>query len=565
MKKILLSFSLLLTAAVAMAQHVAVISGGLSNVTSPVAITVTYMDSLNNTSNTFLTDNAGNVQGTMSYNLSMFGGYFEVSYTDCNGVLVLMHYAATPSQTVIVISGDYCPQVLPCDANFYTYTDPATGLTEFFAANSGGATYSWDFGDGSPVVSGDSIETHSYNAPGFYDVCLTVTGGGCVDTYCQTIVIGGGGGGSCQAYFFARPDTLNPFTYEFLNLSQGNATHAMWVIDNQIVSTDLFGFSFPFSAPGTYSVCLTITDSLAGCSDTYCEPIVVDTNGVVSCYADFIFMPSNSTPGCFDFINTSYPSAPGTSFFYDFGDGITSTLENPTHCYAQQGVYNVTLTIQDGQCSSTMTSTVFYNGQQSCNAFFFPYIDSAAATPFVLTLINASTGSFPNMPLLYAWDFGDGSTSTDAYPTHQYATTGLFNICLTVFDTLSGCTSTFCDSLGIDSTGAIMMRGVTGFTLNVISPVTSVTTTSADVAAEMTAFPNPISADGILNVQLKAFGDDEASIQVFNTAGVSCIREVIQTNNNATHQLNMSNLPSGLYIIQASSGKHSAQTRVLVP
>ncbi|HQV99947.1 MAG TPA: T9SS type A sorting domain-containing protein, partial [Bacteroidia bacterium] len=88
---------------------------------------------------------------------------------------------------------------------------------------------------------------------------------------------------------------------------------------------------------------------------------------------------------------------------------------------------------------------------------------------------------------------GDGSTSTAAYPIHNYATTGSYNICLTVADA-NGCTSTYCDSLSVDSTGMITYRSSTvGFTINVVSP-TQLNTVSIDenISSLISSiYPNP--------------------------------------------------------------------------
>ena len=56
----------------------------------------------------------------------------------------------------------------------------------------------------------------------------------------------------------------------------------------------------------------------------------------------------------------------------------------------------------------------------------------------------------------YSWSFGDGGTSTKRNPTHKYRAFGSYWVCLTIADSTLNCTSTYCDSLGLDSTGRLL-------------------------------------------------------------------------------------------------------------
>ena len=72
----------------------------------------------------------------------------------------------------------------------------------------------------------------------------------------------------------------------------------------------------------------------------------------------------------------------------------------------------------------------------------------------------------------YAWDFGDGNFSNQDFPTHFYNQAGVYNVCLTLTEA-NGCTSTYCDSLGMDQNGYLIYNGQsTGFKLVVIDPAT---------------------------------------------------------------------------------------------
>ena len=112
-----------------------------------------------------------------------------------------------------------------------------------------------------------------------------------------------------------------------------------------------------------------------------------------------------------------------TAFAWDFGDGGTSTEQNPTHVYAAPGDYPVTLTASDDvPPDASTTATV--------------HVDVAPAAAFVATQVagtlnvaftNASTGA----PTGFAWDFGDASQSTQTSPTHAFPAAGTYTVTLT--------------------------------------------------------------------------------------------------------------------------------------
>jgi PKD repeat protein len=120
------------------------------------------------------------------------------------------------------------------------------------------------------------------------------------------------------------------------------------------------------------------------------------------------------------------------SWEWNFGNGEISTEQNPLYYYADEGVYEVTLTITtiDG-CVSTYVSHVYVGNPGTppplaCQAFFFFEQDPVDMMTF--NFINFSFGT----DLEYEWNFGDGTTSTEMNPTHTYSEDGLYQVDLTV-------------------------------------------------------------------------------------------------------------------------------------
>lgn len=146
-----------------------------------------------------------------------------------------------------------------------------------------------------------------------------------------------------------------------------------------------------------------------------------------------------STPG---------PSGPIASWAWDFGDGGTSTLENPSHNYSTYGTYTVTLVVTGSGSDGTATNShvVTLTNPVSLAAAF-----TVVASALVITLTDHSIAG-PSGPITaWAWNFGDGNTSTTQNPTHTYSASGTYTITLVVTGTNPDGTSTVTHSVTVSS------------------------------------------------------------------------------------------------------------------
>ena len=356
------------------------------------------------------------------------GDYYEV----CLTVYDLLSGCQNTYCEVIYVED---PVVVSCNADFEYFPDDTTVV---FANISYGTytNYHWSFGDG--FYSSQFSPVHNYDHGDYYEVCLTVydTVSGCQDMYCTIIYVVDPVVVSCNSNFehFAIDTSVT-----FANLSFGTFTNFLWNFGDGTQST-LENPVHQYENGGFYNVCLTIFDTISGCQDIFCKNILVEDPIIVSCNANFEFFPVDTTVS---FSNISTGSF--TDFLWSFGDGYFSYEENPVHHYEDGDYYVVTLTILDSisGCQDIYSTNIIVEDPVivTCNADFefFPVNTT-------VTFSNESFGTYTD----FFWDFGDGQYSNVENPVNIYATGGFYDVCLTVFDSVSGCQDNYCQNILVE-------------------------------------------------------------------------------------------------------------------
>ena len=134
------------------------------------------------------------------------------------------------------------------------------------------------------------------------------------------------------------------------------------------------------------------------------------------------------------------------TYTWDFGDGSEgSTDEDPEYTYAANGSYEVTVTVSDGTDEATLTTTVLVGNQAPVADYTYEITD------LMVNFTDASTDD-GDEALTYAWDFGDGNTSTEQSPEWTYEIAGTYDVTLTVTD-MYGLTDTT-DAMSFEVTEA---------------------------------------------------------------------------------------------------------------
>jgi PKD repeat protein len=120
-------------------------------------------------------------------------------------------------------------------------------------------------------------------------------------------------------------------------------------------------------------------------------------------------------------------SAHATGYFWDFGDGRTSSLANPSNLYSNTGSFTVTLAAINPIGTNVLTRTNFItvtNHPPVVADFTADLTGGLAPLTVVFTNLSANATDF-------AWSFGDGNTSTEANPSYTYLNTGSYAVTLT--------------------------------------------------------------------------------------------------------------------------------------
>lgn len=309
-----------------------------------------------------------------------------------------------------------------------------------------GQSYEWYFGDGSPMLTtAVPSASHQYNSIGTFTVMLVAidpTTCNVRDTSYVRIRVG-----DIEAIPNFVPVKLPPcgsFNYRFDNTT---VEPPVKPFTNQSFTWD-FGDGSPrvqggrapvfhtYAGPGTYNVKLILQDT------NYCnapDSLVIPLSVADNVKAQFTTPPTGCIPYDAVFNNTSLA---GQSFFWDFGDGNSSTTASPTHTYTLPGTYTIML-VASNPNTCNLTDTAWFTIQLfSAPVADFSYVPLTPAPNIPVTFTNLSSID----AVRFKWEFGDGDsllTTSRANFDYQYNATGTFNACLTAYNNI-GCPNRLC-------------------------------------------------------------------------------------------------------------------------
>ena len=358
------------------------------------------------------------------------------------------------------------------------------GLVNFLDRSQNGPTaWTWNFGDGSSSTVQNP--NHTYTTPGVYAVTLTASNTYGSDTNTKPAYINAGiapkAAFSSDATTFAIPHLV-----EFTDQSTGNPTSWSWNFGDGTISTNENPYH-NYQTAGYYTVSLTVSNAFG--TDTTTKTGYINAGG--GPVADFSASPTAvKVPGTVAFTDLSMGNP--TSWSWDFGDGSTSSQPNPSHTYTVAGTYTVSLTVRNPYGMDKKTKTAFISAGAKPSADFTAD-ERVGTAPFTVQFTDLSMGN----PTTWAWDFGDGTTSTEQNPSHVYKNEGAYDVTLTVSNAFGTDTETKTGSM---TTGATGMSTPVPTPTKAATPVMTAPPTAVATAVPTTAAPQETQMPGFEGV-----------------------------------------------------------------
>ncbi len=290
-------------------------------------------------------------------------------------------------------------------------------------------SWTWYFGDGDQ--STDQNTVHTYSLGGQYTGALVIVSDlGCIDTMSQNIIVYPKPTAEFSSFAACLNDE-NEFEDQSLVASGSTVTGWDWDFGDLIGTSADQSPTYTFVASGLFDVTL-IAETNFGCLDT----VVHQTEVYDLPVSDFSFNDICLYDAAVYQNNSSIPSGSIVAYNWDFGDGDTSTDQQPVgQEYILPGFYDVSLeTESNNGCLDTLTQTIEVFPIPTAN---FTY--DSVCYPFATTFIDLSDVSGVYSVTDWVWKFGDGIVENGVqHPTHAYTAWGDYMVELTV-TTDAGC------------------------------------------------------------------------------------------------------------------------------
>ena len=508
---------------------------------------------------------------------SMLIGNIGMLYCDINvnGCLdtALMNYTTNNGPVVYFSDTLYTCNTSPnCNFAYGATPSAINPMLYSFSHQANSLNTFWNFGDGNS--STQASPTHTYSTPGKYVYCVTVDS---CPTVCDSITIFGDPCNTNLNTKYQFTDSNLTYSFSASYIAQPTTSYD-WTFGDGTTSS-LQNPTHTYSLPGTYVYCLAI-DSCAYTCDTIVvyprKPVTVagemmDANGIgipgyYYSFAIELDYPSLSLTNTFAWYHPSNPQQVTdvnghyqrtvypeisplltqlSAFVLSYDTCSNVPLNGPKHSLMINTTPETVLDSFNLGCNASPVG--------NCTASFI--IDTVNSQPGNVVVWNTSTPAYtPNSAAQYLWDFGDGTTSSQPFPTYTYSGPGTYALCLTLTVPPTGssasCISNYCDTLKVDSLGNIIQKS-TGATikLNVLDPATI--SIEENELSSFTLYPNPTS--DFVNIKLDAISRGEVRVELISINGskLKSISNEIDSGLN-TLELDVSNMAAGIYFVKIS-------------
>ncbi len=300
-----------------------------------------------------------------------------------------------------------------------------------------------------------------------------------------------------------------------------------------------------YNAYMTGQYTLTTVDMNNGCKS------MTTTNVMLSPAAAFVH---TLTGGQAVFNDMSSGTSSATTYFWDFGDGNTSTLQNPTHTYLNAGAHAVKLKIKNPGflCQDSIIQSVNVSGAPCTANSNFSMVPTGTAQVWNVV------PSYPWNISSARWDWGDGSSSNTLYTSHQYSAAGLYQICLSVTVSCVASSST-CSTYSVYrvSQQALIIS------VNVVNPdlISGLAAMDANAFVSWNIAPNP--NDGNFKIHVSEINSNDVVVRLTDLSG-RVVHEQKFIDNSPEVMISTQDLSPGLYFVTLKAGPLTEVKRMMI-
>jgi gliding motility-associated-like protein len=355
---------------------------------------------------------------TGSTAVNLIAGTYTVTVTDANNCTAISNVIITQPTQVITSAGN---NDTICLGTSGTVTASASG-------GAGNYYFVWQPG---PAVNSGTLNVTPTDNTEYIVVAYDEDGcAGSPDTVSAIVYELTGANVEAIAYSPICPGQSSP-VYVQITGDTGPLTYS-W---NNGLGNGPGAYVVTPASPTTYIV--TVTNS--------CGTSVIDSVDITFNPPPTIDLSSDTNaicvPGIVQFTDNSITgnlSDPITSWYWNFGDGTFSTLQNPSHVFPSPGTYPVTVTVTTSAgCTNNNASGPYYVNAYPYPIAAFSLNSTQLDLPYdVLIGTNLSVGAST-----YYWTFGDGGSSTEINPSYLYSSVGVYPVQLIATST-NGCSDT---------------------------------------------------------------------------------------------------------------------------
>ncbi|MBS3915719.1 MAG: PKD domain-containing protein [Bacteroidetes bacterium] len=395
--------------------------------------------------------------------------------------------------------------------------------------------YSWSFGDGT-YGSGKYV-THSYAKTGIYKVCMKVidTCLKCDTIICREIKVECADSSKCD-WSWAKLYSSISCNVVGLGVSAPSSNAGCYkytyTLGNTSGSTSDNRYAkYTFTTKGTYTICVKIQDTCHNCDTVLCTSVTISCLPTKCDWSKAGFGSSNK---CRDYTfeaNNLYNGC--VKYSWSIAGTLAGTGRLMTHSFSKTGTYYVCLKMIDtcNKCDTVICQYIKVDCNP-CSATAKFTIDSVSKSG-VVYLTNGSTGGY-----YYVWDFGDSTYSYLQNPgKHAYSNSSTRKICLTVYDSLKTCSTTYC------------------VTVQIVKSRNSASVANVNVMPNVSIFPNP--ASDYFNISVAGM---KAEYEVLNLQGQVIQNGTVQNETTVSTQ----SWAEGIYLIKTRANGTQNTTRLVV-